>query len=561
MSKTIETKDKLVTAESLKWVHDKLDMKIDGGLFQEFDETATYAVGDYVIYNGYLYKMTYSHTGAWDASDAEQVDFMESLEDLGDRELSFTDPNNDGNIVIVGNNTAVVDDAIYAEIEDVKEDLIPINSAVFDATVYNWTSIGSSSYPYGFRTGIYDSQTGEATSTSHYLRSANKANFDGYNKVEVKAPNGMSFGIYEYDSSGNFVKIVCPAGVYTSPSSGTQYFEFVPVKSHRYNFVLSGWDSIINSDITQALVNGWVVTLYTDTISKKQDKLRENYILYESGSYANGKATERISIFIPATIGYLKYTIYHFVDTENNSNCWQLYHIYHVDDSFGNQIDLSRTGEYECAIRLDNRDDFSGGHTHGDEQIDSIIFLVDGVPTPTSELTSTTAFNELKIIETSVLYDPADSTTEIADHGREYIFSKSGLILHQSLTWKVSASLANCFLAMFLPSKGITDRACANSDFETLILASSVSEPLTTIVKQGATSVFMWDTEEGFSGQISVPVYPTGLTGGDLMTISDNDGNGYNKVYFKVCGGGSSTVGELWKSTTVYSLDYAKPQT
>ena len=123
MSKTIETKDKLVTAESLKWVHDKLDMKIDGGLFQEFDETATYAVGDYVIYNGYLYKMTHSHTGAWDASDAEQVDFMESLEDLSDRELSFTDPNNDGNIVIVGNNTAVVDDAIYAEIEDVRNDL------------------------------------------------------------------------------------------------------------------------------------------------------------------------------------------------------------------------------------------------------------------------------------------------------------------------------------------------------------------------------------------------------------------------------------------------------
>lgn len=35
----------------------------------EFDSTASYSSGDYVMYEGVLYKFTTSHTGAWDASD------------------------------------------------------------------------------------------------------------------------------------------------------------------------------------------------------------------------------------------------------------------------------------------------------------------------------------------------------------------------------------------------------------------------------------------------------------------------------------------------------------
>lgn len=39
----------------------------------EFDSTATYAAGDYVIYAGYLYKFNSSHSGAWTGSDATAV--------------------------------------------------------------------------------------------------------------------------------------------------------------------------------------------------------------------------------------------------------------------------------------------------------------------------------------------------------------------------------------------------------------------------------------------------------------------------------------------------------
>ena len=49
---------------------DSLSEKADFSIIAEdFDSTATYAVGDYVIYNGLLYKCTNAHSGAWVAGD------------------------------------------------------------------------------------------------------------------------------------------------------------------------------------------------------------------------------------------------------------------------------------------------------------------------------------------------------------------------------------------------------------------------------------------------------------------------------------------------------------
>ena len=44
-----------------------------------FDATESYAVGDYVVYEGVLYKCTTAHTGAWDASDFDATQVMEEM--------------------------------------------------------------------------------------------------------------------------------------------------------------------------------------------------------------------------------------------------------------------------------------------------------------------------------------------------------------------------------------------------------------------------------------------------------------------------------------------------
>ena len=303
------------------------------------------------------------------------------------------------------------------------------------------------------------------------------------------------------------------------------------------------WSSLVKSNQYQWLV-GKINALATPLT-----------IQYVSGSW--GDATARIDVWIPASNGLIQYRMYKFTDIDDKCDGWQMHHAYHTDDDFTNSTDLTISGEWECAIHLAGRGDFSGGHTHGDEMMSAVTFLVDGEPTDITTLTNKTACRELKIIQTSVMYDPADHTTQIAKHGKEYVFGGDGLTINQSLEWLVAETLTDCFMCMFLPSKNYIDRAAANSDFEVITLATSTSEHLSTVVKSRATAVDMWDTSSKFSASISTPIYPTGLTGGDQISISDNITNDYNKLYFKVCGGGSSAVGELWKSTSVYKLDFA----
>jgi len=53
-----------------------------------FDITATYAVGDYVIKDGGLYKCKVSHTGAWVAADFDSTDIMNEVGSGGSGTIS-----------------------------------------------------------------------------------------------------------------------------------------------------------------------------------------------------------------------------------------------------------------------------------------------------------------------------------------------------------------------------------------------------------------------------------------------------------------------------------------
>ena len=300
-----------------------------------------------------------------------------------------------------------------------------------------------------------------------------------------------------------------------------------------------------------------VVSSINDRVTEIEGTLKSPKIKHESGSFENGLATERISVYIPATTGYLMYRLYHFIDSSINCDCWQIYNLYFVNESLGGQIDLTAKGEWECALHLAGRDDFSGGHTHGDELFTSLTVLLNGVPVDASTLTANTDFDKLTIIRASKLYDPSDHTTEIAEHGVEYVFNKNGLTIRQSIKWLVSAELTNCFMAMFTPLKSKIDRAFFNSRSDIVELASATSERTDTVTASKATSTTLWDSEGGLSATIATPSYPMGLTGGDNASISDNGGLSYNKLYYKVCGTGyTSTVGELWKSESVYALNF-----
>lgn len=92
-----------------------------------FDDTATYAIGDYVTYtDGDIYRFTFAHTGAWASGDVTKVDIGAELKNKISKSSTAGLVKNDGTI---DTNTYVSASAL-----DGKADLTDL-APTFDATV------------------------------------------------------------------------------------------------------------------------------------------------------------------------------------------------------------------------------------------------------------------------------------------------------------------------------------------------------------------------------------------------------------------------------------------
>lgn len=321
-----------------------------------------------------------------------------------------------------------------------------------------------------------------------------------------------------------------------------------------FRISVSGMSGITIQMGDNVLLSEHQIEVVKEQIKSGEKKCCFRYVPFENPAAYN--ATEALRIYIPSKVGYVRYDFFHSVNTSGYADCWRLAHCYSVDDSFNKRFGLTGGGEIECAIRLTDRSDFSGGATHGDEMLDSAVFFVDGVETDITTLTDYTQFDTLQIIERSRLLDPADHTTVIAKHGKEYQFTDSGLLLDQFVNWEVVADIELAYLTMFTPAKKdgdlvITNKAYTSNDFETIELNDPIGAPLWF---PNAKKAVLWGVESGVYSSVEVMEYPTGLAGGDRMQISDNGGNNYNKVYFYVTDDHTTSVGELWRSKTKYEF-------
>lgn len=264
-------------------------------------------------------------------------------------------------------------------------------------------------------------------------------------------------------------------------------------------------------------------------------------------------STEELCIYIPTVVGYVKYVFGHFINPLINADNWRISVAESVDDNLEKRFPITTTGEWETALRIQHRPDFSGGILHGDEIVTDLTLLLDGEKTTPFSITETTCFDELKIIEASTLYDPNDNKTIIAEHEKEYIFTTNGLVINQKVEWKVAELLNGCYLAMFPILKDASDIVCFDNDSTEY----NTSDLLNTN-RQNVKTINVRSKNNGFFGSFAVTKYPCGLCGGDKVLITDNGGNAYNKMYYVVCGSHYSKSGEIWESTTIYKLNVAE---
>lgn len=84
----IVTLDQLKTSlQAVKRYINKIKTTIISGIAEEFDVSSSYSAGDYVYYNGKLYKFTADHvTGVFDGTDAVEVTVADEIESKANKD-------------------------------------------------------------------------------------------------------------------------------------------------------------------------------------------------------------------------------------------------------------------------------------------------------------------------------------------------------------------------------------------------------------------------------------------------------------------------------------------
>ena len=278
------------------------------------------------------------------------------------------------------------------------------------------------------------------------------------------------------------------------------------------------------------------------------NRTKDCFIKYV-GLSGESYSTERVDVYIPTGVGYIDYEFVHSVRQEVNSNVWRMAFAYACDKDFERRYTLTTSGEWECAVHLEGRTDFSGGVIHGDEVLTGdAIFFVDGAIVDITKYNKLTAFTNFAVVESTELYDPNDSTTIIAHHGSEHIFNKDGLKINQSLLWVAAQNLTSCYLAMHLPAKAVTDHMYTDNSiipFEITTYGISFPESKRAIV---------YGEDSGVRTEFSIGAYPV-MANGNRLFMTDNNGGAYNKCYFVVTTDAVIEANTLWKTETYYKFD------
>lgn len=271
--------------------------------------------------------------------------------------------------------------------------------------------------------------------------------------------------------------------------------------------------------------------------------------------YVSSKRTD-LYVYVPASDGYVLYDLRLIEDASINAHIWHMAQAIHVPDSLdiNQSVALTTSGEWEIAIHLQGRDDFSGGSAHGDQMlVGDPIFMVDGVVTTFADLPSTpTECDEIILLQTSNMYDPADHETVIAIEACQHKWTCDGLEVRQSLLWQGDYTLTSSYLAMFPAAKAQTDHAYLDSDMTARAVADVYGE------HENAQWACVYGASNGVRMEFWVDEYPN--ASGEVFIMTDNSGGAYNKCYFYAAKGSSSnppqvTANTLWKSVSRYRIE------
>lgn len=275
-------------------------------------------------------------------------------------------------------------------------------------------------------------------------------------------------------------------------------------------------------------------------------------------------ATEVLDVYIPAEIGYTRVRFGNCTHDADGGLCWRILQFCAVDDDLSVRFKITQYGETEMALQIVGRDDFIGGWTHGDEiRVDgSFMLLIDGKITDVTSLTSMTEFNEIRIFEVTRMNDPADHTTHVGDHGKEYVITASGVELNQSVEWKGAYELRESYMPMLCAIRGndtvsalqITDTYIDDGNHRMYDVGTGGFTGYPSSYKKDIRKHTLLSEKSGLTATLEIFESPNKTGAGSRLFPNANT---YNKIYYAVCGATAhhtTAAGEKWRSRCKFTF-------
>ena len=289
--------------------------------------------------------------------------------------------------------------------------------------------------------------------------------------------------------------------------------------------------------------------IFKDTVYVIDVVHKNSFLVYKNG-FTGSSVKECFYVYFKSGAGYVRYSFVHNYSTEKKCDLWRMDRVFYVDSSLKEKAELVSSGEWEFAVRFEDRPDFSGGIQHGDELYDDVRFFVDGKNTTDFKSDSVYEFNEFRIVQITTLFDPVNESLAIAKRQCEHIFSNMSLKLVQSVEFQnvEDLILTSAYLSMFPASKK------SFSDFYYDLDASikPVEIPMTLKKSKKITLI-----GKNALAEFSIDYSTNSIDGDERIYVTDNGSSDYYKCYNVIA---KSSVNyaknETWRSVANYKINY-----
>ncbi len=282
------------------------------------------------------------------------------------------------------------------------------------------------------------------------------------------------------------------------------------------------------------------------------------YILYENGKGA-ADSIERMNIYVPSNDAYVCYSFGHVVDKNINADNWRIVAAYSCDEEGQRRFRIVDSGEWEMAIMLEGRPDYIGGNNHGNEVVEEIAFSIDGEECDITCITDKKDFKTVSVFEKTRMFDPSETSLQVAVHEKNYVFDAQGLTLTQSVYWKTVCDVTCGYMAMLpvIREDNWNNRLkITGKDGIAFPAEYSLSKDGTnpTLGRVGGVLRAEIASDAGFTASFEM-TKNVGIAKEEQFFVTSSPAR--NKMYF-LCTDQQkkhvTSIGECWKTQTIYKI-------